>query len=251
MQLDKGKKIYFASDFHLGVPTYEKSRERERKIVSWLSQAQKDAEVIYLVGDIFDMWFEYKHAIPKYFSRFFGKIAELTDAGIRVVFFTGNHDMWMFDYLIKELGVEILTEKLEITYNNKSFLIAHGDGLGPGDKGYKLIKAIFKNKICQWMFARFHPNFGLGVANFFSRSSRKHSINDDKFLGEENEWLITYSKEVLKHKSVDYFVFGHRHHPIVIPLSETSTYINLGEWISQNNYLVFDGEDCQLIPFTQ
>ncbi len=249
MKLAEGKKIYFASDFHLGVPTYEKSRARETKIVSWLAQIQEDAQEIFLVGDIFDMWFEYKHAIPKYFTRFFGKIAELTDSGIRVVFFTGNHDMWMFDYLTKELGVEILTEKLEFELNDKSFLVAHGDGLGPGDIGYKIIKRIFRNRICQWMFARLHPNLGLGIANYFSKKSRKHSINDDKFLGEEKEWLITYSKDMLKEKKVDYFIYGHRHHPVVFPLSETSTYFNLGEWISQYNYLVFDGEKCELIQY--
>lgn len=249
MKLAEGKKIYFASDFHLGVPSYEESRARETKIVSWLAQIQEDAQAIFLVGDIFDMWFEYKHAIPKYFTRFFGKIAELTDSGIRVVFFTGNHDMWMFDYLTKELGVEILTEKLEFELNDKSFLVAHGDGLGPGDIGYKIIKRIFRNRICQWMFARLHPNLGLGIANYFSKKSRKHSINDDKFLGEEKEWLITYSKDMLKEKKVDYFIYGHRHHPVVFPLSETSTYFNLGEWISQYNYLVFDGEKCELIQY--
>ena len=249
MKLEEGKKIYFASDFHLGVPTYEKSRKREEKIVAWLSQIQEDADTIYLVGDIFDMWFEYKHAIPKYFTRFFGKIAELTDSGIRVVFFTGNHDMWMFDYLTQELGVEILTEELEFKLNGKSFLVAHGDGLGPGDTGYKIIKSIFRNRFCQWMFARLHPNFGLGIANYFSKTSRNHSVNDDKFLGEEKEWLITYSKEVLKNKPINYFVYGHRHHPVVFPLAEQSTYYNLGEWISQYNYLVFDGENCELINF--
>ncbi len=249
MQLEKGKKIYFASDFHLGVPTYETSRAREAKIVSWLSQIQQDADTIYLVGDIFDMWFEYKQAIPKYFTRFFGKIAELTDSGIRVVFFTGNHDMWMFDYLTKELGVEVLREKLEFEMNGQSFLVAHGDGLGPGDTGYKIIKSIFRNRFCQWMFARLHPNFGLGIANYFSKKSRKHSVNDDKFLGEDKEWLITYSKAVLKEKNVNHFIFGHRHHPVVFSLSQNSTYYNLGEWISQCNYLVFDGEKCDLIQY--
>jgi UDP-2,3-diacylglucosamine hydrolase len=249
MKLENGKKIYFASDFHLGVPTYQKSRERELKIVSWLSDIQKDAEVIYLVGDIFDFWFEYKQSIPKYFTRFFGKIAELTDSGIEVVFFTGNHDMWMFDYLIQELGIKILTEQIEFKVNNKSFLVAHGDGLGPGDTGYKFIKKIFRNKVCIWLFARLHPDFGIGLANYFSRTSRKHSVNDDKFLGEDKEWLITYSKQKLEENHVDYFIYGHRHHAIEFQLSENSTYYNLGEWISQYNYLVFDGEKCELKKF--
>lgn len=249
MELKAGKKIYFASDFHLGVPTYEKSREREQKIVSWLTSIQQEAQTIYLVGDIFDMWFEYKEAIPKYFTRFLGKIAELTDSGIEVVFFTGNHDMWMFDYLSQELGVTILKEELQFESNGKSFLVAHGDGLGPGDNGYKFIKKVFRNKVCQWLFARLHPNFGLGIANYFSRTSRKHSVNDDKFLGEDKEWLITYSKQILEQKEVNFFIYGHRHHPVVFSLSESSTYYNLGEWISQCNYLVFDGESCELIPY--
>ena len=249
MELQPNKKLYFASDFHLGVPTYEASREREDKIVSWLTSIQSDAQVIYLVGDIFDVWFEYKRAIPKYFTRFFGKIAELTDSGIEVFLFTGNHDMWMFDYLEKELGVKILREGIEFEANGKSFLVAHGDGLGPGDRGYKFIKAVFRNKMCQWLFARFQPNFGLGLANFFSRKSRKHSVNDDNFLGEDKEWLMTYSKEKLQEKHVDYFIYGHRHHVVEFPLTENSTYFNLGEWISQNNYLVFDGEKCELKKF--
>ena len=174
--LQPGKKIYFASDFHLGVPSYEKSRERENKIVAWLSSIQSSAHAIYLVGDIFDFWFEYKQAIPKGYSRFFGKIAELTDSGIKVVFFTGNHDMWMFDYLSTELGVTIERNLKEITYNSTQFLIAHGDGLGPGDRAYKFIKVVFSSKVCQWLFARLHPNFGIGLADYFSRKSRKHSM---------------------------------------------------------------------------
>ena len=249
MQLPKDKNIYFASDFHLGVPTYEKSREREDRIVSWLDSIKSNAHIIYLVGDIFDFWFEYKQAVPKGFTRFFGKIAELTDSGVKVVFFTGNHDMWMFDYLEKELGVTIERNKIEIEINNKSFLIAHGDGLGPGDKGYKIIKAIFSNKICQWMFARLHPNFGIGLANYFSKKSRKRSVNEDKFLGEDKEWLIQYSKEKLNEKHFDYFIFGHRHFPVTVNLNDKSQYINLGEWISHNTYLKFDGDKCLINTF--
>ena len=249
MNLSSGKKIYFASDFHLGVPTYEESRKRENKIINWLDSIKKDAQEIYLVGDIFDFWFEYKQAIPKYFTRFLGKIAEITDSGIPVYFFIGNHDMWMFDYLEKEIGVKIIRQTVEKEINGKQFFIAHGDGLGPGDRGYKVIKVIFANKICQWMFARLHPNFGIGLANYFSRKSRKHSVNEDKFLGEDKEWLIQYSKEQLALKPVNYFIYGHRHYPVEVRLSETSTYYNLGEWISQCNYLVFDGENCELKKF--
>ena len=251
MQVPKNKKVYFASDFHLGVPTAAKSREREDRIVRWLDFIKQDAHALYLVGDIFDFWFEYKKAIPRGFTRFFGKIAELTDNGIQVVFFTGNHDMWMFDYLSTELGVTIERNLKEITYNSTQFLIAHGDGLGPGDRAYKFIKVVFSSKVCQWLFARLHPNFGIGLADYFSRKSRKHSVNEDKFLGEDKEWLITYSKEKLVEKHYDYFIYGHRHHPVVVKLAEKSTYINLGEWISQNNYAVFDGDNCELVQFKE
>jgi len=250
MELPKDKKIYFASDFHLGVPTHQLSREREDRIVSWLDSIKSSAHIIYLVGDIFDFWFEYKQVIPRGFARFSGKIAELTDSGIQVVFFTGNHDMWMFDYLEKELGVTIERKKIEVEINGKSFLIAHGDGLGSGDRGYKIIKAIFANKVCQWMFARLHPNFGIGLADYLSRKSRKHSVNDDKFLGREKEWLIQYSIEKLNEKHFDYFIFGHRHFPITVDLKPNSTYINLGEWISHNTFVDFDGDKCIMNTFS-
>ena len=250
MQLPKDKKIYFASDFHLGVPSHALSREREDRIVSWLNSIKNTAHTIYLVGDIFDFWFEYKQAVPKGFTRFFGKIAELTDSGVKVVFFTGNHDMWMFDYLEKELGVTIERDKIEIEVNSKSFLIAHGDGLGPGDRAYKVLKVIFANRLCQWMFARLHPNFGIGLANYFSQKSRKSSKNEDVYLGMDKEWLIQYSLEKLKEKHFDYFIFGHRHVPIIVELAPNSKYINLGEWISHNTYVEFNGEDCVMNTYT-
>ena len=243
------KNTYFASDFHLGAPSCEESLVREKKIVKWLSNIQQDAKTIYLVGDIFDFWFEYKSSIPKGYTRFFGKIAELSDSGTEIIFFTGNHDMWMFDYLEKELLVKIIREKIEIEIEGKSFLIAHGDGLGPGDYGYKFIKKIFSNKLCIWMFARLHPNFGIGLANFFSRKSRSQSKNSDEFLGEDKEWLITYAKEKLSKKHFDYFIFGHRHSPIDINLNENSRYINLGEWISHFTFAKFDGENLTLDKF--
>ena len=218
--------------------------------MGWLDSIKKDAHVIYLVGDIFDFWFEYKHAIPKGFTRFLGKIAELTDSGIAIEFFTGNHDMWMFDYLKQELGVEIHKQEIELNVNDKTIFIAHGDGLGPGDSGYKFIKKVFSSRICQWLFARLHPNFGIGLASFFSKSSRKHSVNDNKFLGEDKEWLITFSKEKLKSKHIDFFIFGHRHHPIEISLNEYSKYINLGEWISYNTFAKFDGNDIAINYYT-
>jgi len=249
--LQTGKKIYFASDFHLGVPSYEKSLAREKLIVKWLDEIQKDAQEIYLMGDLFDFWFEYKHAAPKGFIRILGKIAELTDSGIPVTIFTGNHDMWMFDYLPKEIGVTIYREPIEKAYNGKTFYLGHGDGLGPGDKGYKFIKKVFANKFCQWLFARIHPNFGIGMANYWSRKSRlSNGPEDEKFTGEENEWLVVYAKEVLQKKHFDYFIFGHRHLPLDIKLKENSRYINLGEWVNYNTYAVFDGNTLELKKYT-
>lgn len=244
-----GKNLYFASDFHLGAPNAAASLEREKKIVRWLNKIAHDAKAIYLVGDIFDFWFEYKQVIPKGFIRLQGKLAELSDLGIEIHFFTGNHDMWMFDYFPKELGVKLYREPITFTYANTKFFVGHGDGLGPGDQGYKFIKKVFASKLCQWLFARLHPNFGIAVANFWSRRSRKVSgDSDEKFLGEDQEWLAIYAKEILKKEHFDYFIFGHRHLPLEIQLNEESKYINLGEWMKNCTYLVFDSENgkCEM-----
>ncbi|MFZ7115911.1 MAG: UDP-2,3-diacylglucosamine diphosphatase [Bacteroidota bacterium] len=244
--MKQGKKIYFASDFHLGVPTYEKSLEREKKIVKWLDTIKSDAEEIYLLGDVFDFWFEYKTVVPRGYVRLLGKIAELSDSGIKIHYFTGNHDMWTFDYLEKELNVTIYRAPIEINYNNRSFYIGHGDGLGPGDHGYKFIKKVFASKVCQWLFARLHPNFGIGIANYFSKKSRiATGTSDEKFLGDEKEWLVIYSKEILAKKHFDYLIFGHRHLPLDIKI-DSSRYINLGDWIQYFTYGVFDGEKFEL-----
>jgi UDP-2,3-diacylglucosamine hydrolase len=248
--LKPNKKIYFASDFHLGVPTYEKSLAREKKIIAWLDKIKKDAEEIYLLGDVFDFWFEYKHAIPKGFIRLQGKIAELTDSGIKIHWFLGNHDMWIFDYIPKELGVELHQSEIERTYNGKLFFIGHGDGLGPGDKGYKFIKKLFRSKISQWFFARLHPNFGVGLANYWSRKSRKHTGDDDaKFYGEDKEMLIQYCKRKVNEKPYNFFVFGHRHYPIDFKINNQSRYINTGDWITYFTYAVFDGNSMELKTF--
>lgn len=247
MQLPEGKKIYFASDHHLGVPNYEKSLEREKLFVKWLDEVKHDAHEIFIVGDLFDFWFEYKHAVPRGFVRVLGKLAEISDSGIPIHIFTGNHDMWIFDYLPKEIGAQLYRKPIERTWNNKRFYIGHGDGLGPGDHGYKFIKKVFANKFLQWCFARLHPNFGIGLANYFSRASRaKTGESDAKFLGEDKEWLAIYSKELLSKEHYDYFVFGHRHLPLDIQLNESSHYVNLGDWIQYFTYGVFDGEKLSL-----
>lgn len=240
-------KIYFASDFHLGAPNYQSSREREMRIVRWMDSIFEECKELYLVGDLFDFWFEYKKAIPKGYVRLQGKIAEFTDAGIPVHVFTGNHDMWMFDYLPQELGVELHRKPIRKTYNGKEFLIGHGDGLGPGDHGYKFIKKVFANPLAQWLFARFHPNFGIGLADYWSGKSRvANHGSDEKFLGEENEWLAIYCKEYLKKEHIDYFIFGHRHLPLDLKVGKNSRYLNLGEWINYQSYAVFDGEELRL-----
>jgi len=246
--LNSAKKIYFASDFHLGAPDYESSMIREKLIVKWLDEIKTDAAEIYLMGDMFDFWYEYRHTAPKGFVRFLGKLAELSDAGIPITFFTGNHDMWMFHYLEKEIGVTIYRKPIEKTFNGKKFYLGHGDGLGPGDHGYKFIKRMFSNKVCQWLFARIHPNFGMGMAHFWSHKSRASNggENEEKFLGAEHEWLAIYAKEILQHQHFDYFVFGHRHLPLDIQLNAQSKYINLGEWVTYNSYAVFDGENLEL-----
>lgn len=244
------KHIYFASDFHLGAPNAEESLVREKRIIAWLDSIFETTQELFLMGDLFDFWFEYKHVAPKGYIRFLGKLCEFTDAGIPVHVFIGNHDMWMFDYLEKEVGVKIHRENVFRTFSDKTFFLGHGDGLGPGDHGYKFIKKVFANKFCQWLFARLHPNFSFGMAQFWSRKSREgNGSNDEKFLGEENEWLAIYCKEQLQIQHHDFFIFGHRHLPIDIKLNEQSRYVNLGEWINYNTYAVFNGEELLLKSF--
>ena len=242
--------IYFASDFHLGVPSREESLEREKKIVRWLDLIKQDAHSIYLLGDIFDFWFEYKHAIPKGFTRLQGKLAELTDAGIPVIFFTGNHDMWMFDYFTEELNIPIYRKEQELVVGPQKLLVGHGDGLGPGDTLYKFLKKVFRNPLCQWLFARIHPNLGISIANYWSRSSRISSAKsgEGEFFSEK-EHLLQYCKAVESKQHHDYYVFGHRHLPLDIEVAENSRYINLGEWVNFFTYGKYDGTNFELLTF--
>ncbi len=250
MVLATGKKVYFLSDFHLGAPNEVESRKREDRLVRFLQAARKDAGVIFIVGDIFDFWFEYKTVVPKGFVRLLGTLAQMSDEGIQLHIFTGNHDLWMNDYLTKELNAKVYFEPQEFSINNKQFLIGHGDGLGPGDKGYKRLKKIFTNPICQWLFRWLHPDTGIQLANYFSQKSRAKTGNADEiFLGEDKEWLILYTKEKAKTMEVDYFVFGHRHYAIDFKINERSRYINLGDWIRLNTYAVLDGDTMQLLTW--
>ena len=247
MQIPPDKKIYFLSDFHLGAPDYTTSLEREKRIVRFLEEARRDAAVVFIVGDLFDFWYEYRTVVPKGYVRILGKMAELTDGGIPLYFFVGNHDMWMKGYFEKELNIPVYFEPKEFVFNDKKFLIGHGDGLGPGDHGYKFIKKVFRNPVCQWLFGILPPAVGVGLANYFSRSSRAVTGESDAvFLGEDKEWLISYCREVLQKQSYDYFIFGHRHLPIDFALNDKSRYINLGDWIKYDSYAVFDGQELAL-----
>jgi len=246
--LNRENKIYFASDVHLGLPNYKESLAREKRFVQWLDTIKHDAKEIILLGDIFDFWFEYKRAIPRGFTRFLGKLCEITDSGIPVHFFTGNHDMWIFDYLPKEMGVILHKEPIVKEYSGKKFFLAHGDGLGPGDQSYKLLKKIFASRFSQWLFARFHPNMGIWIANTWSTHSR-YSREIRPFEGEDKEWLILYSKKLLKSEDFDYMVYGHRHLPMDLQLNEKTRYINLGDWITNFTYAVFDGNKMELKKF--
>ena len=236
------KKIYFASDQHFGAPTVEASKIREQKFVNWLDFIKNDADVLFLLGDLFDFWFEYTQAVPKGFVRVLGKLAELSDQGIEIHFFVGNHDLWMHDYFEKELNIPVYHEPKEFMLNGKSFFIGHGDGLGPEDKGYKRMKKVFANPVSKWFFRWLHPDIGIKIAHYLSVKNKLISGEEDvRFLGEENEWLVQYAKMKLTEKHYDYFVFGHRHLPLEIALSETSTYINTGDWIVHFTYCEFDG----------
>jgi len=247
IDVPKGKKIYFSSDNHLGAPTFEASKPREQKFVAWLDTVKDDAAAIFLLGDLFDFWFEYKTVVPKGFVRTLGKLAEITDSGIPVYFFVGNHDLWMKDYLQTELNITVFHKPQEFTFNNKTFLIGHGDGLGPNDKGYKRMKKVFTSPFFQWCFKWIHPDIGVRLAQYLSVKNKLISGDDDViFLGEDEEWLVQYCKRKQENKHYDYFVFGHRHLPMTIDIANNSQYINLGDWIGYYTYGDFNGEVLEL-----
>jgi UDP-2,3-diacylglucosamine hydrolase len=246
----KNKKVYFASDQHLGAPTNEASFPREKKFVAWLDDIKKDAEAIFLLGDLFDFWFEYKTVVPKGFVRTLGKLAEIKDAGIPIYFFVGNHDLWMHDYFEKELNIPVFHKPQIFTINNKILLIGHGDGLGPEDKGYKRMKKVFTFPLFKWMFRWLHPDLGVRLGQYMSVKNKVISGDEDaKYLGDENEWLVQYCKLKLSQSHYDYFVFGHRHLPLEIELQENSKYINLGDWIQYFTYGELNGSDFRLKEF--
>ncbi|MFV1449032.1 UDP-2,3-diacylglucosamine diphosphatase [Maribacter sp. HS] len=251
IELPAGKKVYFASDNHLGAPTMKESRVRELKFVRWLDTIKKDAGVIFLMGDLFDFWFEYKTVIPKGFTRTLGKLAELSDAGIQIHYFVGNHDLWMNGYFEEELNIPVYHKPQQYTINGTSFFIGHGDGLGPDDKGFKRMKKVFTNPVAKWFFKWLHPDLGVRLAKHLSVSNKLISGDDDaKFLGNDKEWLVLYAKRKLESQHFDHFIFGHRHLPLEIELKKDSMYTNLGDWIKYYTYAEFDGSKLSLKEFS-
>lgn len=242
MQQDK---IFFASDFHLGAPNYEESLTRERKIVRWLEAKKPEMEALYLMGDLFDFYFEWKKVVPKGYVRLLGKLAELTDSGIPVHYWVGNHDMWIGNYLEQEVGVQMHYHPEVHRLKDKVFYLAHGDGLGPGDQGYKMLKKVFRSPLSIKAYSLLHPSFSTWLANFFSTKSRQAHAPDN-WLGEEQEFLVVHSRNLLKQRHVDYFVYGHRHLPMVRELQPERYYVNLGDWLQHFTYGEFDGKSFEL-----
>ncbi|MDL2223258.1 UDP-2,3-diacylglucosamine diphosphatase [Bacteroidales bacterium OttesenSCG-928-M11] len=244
-------KIYFASDLHLGSDVYENPIETEKRFVRWLDSIKNEASALYLLGDIFDFWFEYKKVVPRGFSRFFGKIAELSDSGIEIHFFTGNHDIWMYDYFPKELGVIVHREPVIVDLNGKKFYLAHGDGLGDESRSFKIIRTVFRNRLCQFLFASLPTNWGVGFAHRWSRHNRKkHSIEASPYFGEDKEHLVLYAKQYLQtDPSIDFFVFGHRHIMLDLQLNPKSRIVVLGDWMLQYSYALLDGQEMSLEIF--
>lgn len=248
MQTQRNK-IYFASDFHLGNSSPLANQEKEKLILRWLNHISKDAEEIYLLGDIFDFWFEYKHVVPKGFVRFLGTLAHLTDSGIRIHLFCGNHDLWLRDYFQDELAIIVHKQRETLTLYGKTFMLGHGDGLDPKDKKYKFINSIFKNKFCISAFATLHPRWAIAMAQKWSRSSRaSHSEKDMIDLGEK-EPIYQFCLKTLESQNIDFFVFGHRHLVCNKKIKDKTRYINLGYWNIYGHYAVWDGKNLELKKF--
>ncbi len=242
---EKGR-IYFISDVHLGAPALNNNQEREKLFAQWLDEIKDDVAELYLMGDIFDFWYEYKTVVPRGFTRILGRVADLTDRGIPVHFFTGNHDVWVFDYLPAELGVVLHRNEFVTNIRGKKFFLAHGDGIDADDKGYLLLKKIFTNKTLQWLFSRIHPNFALWLAHKWSKSSRLGKMNSEEEFKVKNEGMYKFAERILQTEWVDYFIFGHRHKMVDVEMGNATRYILLGDWINYFSYGVFDGEKFEL-----
>lgn len=258
IQLLPGKKIFFASDFHLGSAPADRSRERERMLVRWLDSIKNEAQVLFLVGDIFDFWHEYKEAVPKGYVRFLGKLAELKDSGVDIQAFTGNHDLWMRDYFPAELGIPVHFKPIEFDVTSaadgttRRFMLGHGDGLGPGDWAYKnVLKPIFTNPFLQFLFRWLHPDIGIAFAHRWARHTRasKSGKPHEFFHSDDMEWIFQYCREVEQSSHHDFYIFGHRHLLLDMTVSPASRYINIGEWLFTRSYGTYDGKEFELHLF--
>lgn len=246
IDLPQDKKIYFASDFHFGIPDEKTSKEREGRICKWLTEIEKDAYAIFLVGDIFDCWMEYKKVVPKGNIRFLGTLANLSDKGIKIIFFTGNHDLWQKNYFQKELGAEVYSKPQLFSINKKFIFVAHGDGLNPKEVKYRIMKFVIQNQVSRFIYRQLHPDIGIRIANFFSSLGPKHKFEDLKMKPLEQEYQYNFALHHAKTNKVDYYILGHRHIPITLKINDSSYFINLGDWISFDTYAIFDGTTCTL-----
>ena len=251
IKLNPSKRIYFCSDNHLGSPNRNLSLEREKIFITWLDQIKIDAQAIFFLGDLFDFWFEYKKVVPKGFTRLFGKLAELSDSGIDLFFFVGNHDCWIGNYFEDELGINVFHKKVDLNIDNYNILIGHGDGLGPGDNKYKFLKLLFRNPILKKLFSFIHPDLGISLGSFLSQKNKILSGSEKAFESEDKEMLFSYCKDVLKTKYYHFFIFGHRHIPLELDLGNNSKYFNTGDWITHFSYLVYDGNSFNLNYFNK
>lgn len=244
-------KIYFVSDVHLGAPALKNNQERELLFARWLDSIKNDVAELYLLGDIFDFWFEYRKVVPRGFTRILGRLADMADNGVSIHFFTGNHDVWVFDYLPREIGMKLHKSELVAEIKGKKFFLAHGDGLDPNDKGYLFLKKIFTSKRLQWWFSRIHPNFAFHMAHQWSKSSRLSKLNRQEEFKVKNEAMFKFAEKYLEKEWIDYFIFGHRHRIVNVEVKPHSRFILLGDWITNFSYGVFDGKNFVLNKFEQ
>ena len=249
--MERGKKIFFASDAHFGLRLNEDPKKSEKRFVDWLDSIKQEAEALYLLGDMFDYWFEYKTVVPKGYTRFLGKLAEFTDAGIPVFIFTGNHDIWMFGYLSEEVGATIVTSPMEVNLGGKRFYLAHGDGLADPSRSFRFYRFFFRNKFCQWMYKKVHPDWTVPLGYAWSRRNRIKRINGktEGYMSEEKEYLVRFAKNYPRRDNIDCYIFGHRHIMLDLMIPDNKRIIILGDWITHFSFAVFDGEQLYLKQF--
>jgi UDP-2,3-diacylglucosamine hydrolase len=245
MKKPKGK-IYFASDFHLGLKAGSDPSERERRVVKWLEKAAADAQAIYLLGDIFDFWWEYRLVVPKGFTRFLGAVSSITDSGIEVNYLTGNHDMWMGNYLSEECGVSVHHGVIRRQFDGRTFLLAHGEGLGSRERGYHLLLFLFRNRVIRKLFSAIHPRIGVAIGNYWSTKSRLGKGQHTPFLGEDKEDLLRFARKTAESDPADYYIFGHRHLPMKHELQNGGIVVMMGDWTEGNSWAVWDGRELEI-----